>query len=928
MNLIESFPGIPELRANYIQSELTFKKAMNLFISGMCTEISRTKDTFRFKVEDRFDDFTVVIDLSGMDILQDCSCNSDDRCCSHVAAALVYLSDLLEEEEEADGQSFEGETYTRDEMIRRVLKERRERAGKEDLQIFCGDNIYGFHRVKSAGGRNYNITIRDFKNSGGYCSCPDFKTNKLGTCKHLIFANDFIKEKFPVEKRIKKQPYPFVEIFCDPLNDYRITYFYSGQVEPGIDELLGKYFGEKDYILPEQYQPFIQFLVKAGEFKKILVRPEVEETIEGYFETEELKRLNQNLQPDFSGIKGELYGYQRQGILFSLFKKGSIIADEMGLGKTFQAICTAALKKEIFNFRRVLIVCPASLKYQWKSEIEKFSSLDAQIVEGPRDKRHEMYRDAGTYFLLTNYEAVLRDITVIKQHPPDMVILDEAQRIKNYDTKTSQAIKAIPKQHSLVLTGTPIENRLIDLYSIMNFIDPRYLAPLWEFSMEYCRFDKQKKNKINGYYNLQALKKRLDKKIIRRVKADVMEQLPEVQEITVPVQLTDEQMEIHAGYLRAVVPILMKKYKTVFDMQRIFQLLTGMRMVCDSTYLIDKETHISPKLEALKEILTEKLDIKRNRKKVIIFSEWKTMLRLIEKVLERFDIPYTKLTGDVPVKNRGKLIAEFMENPDCLVFLSTEAGGTGLNLQAADTVINFELPWNPAKKNQRIGRIHRIGQKSSSLTVINMISIGSIEERIAAGIELKESLFKAVLNEGVATDEVDFTKKGHSTMIQQVQKIVSPLVENQVEIPIDTGVEEEVFELPEFNEEAEQELALFDEEPVERLEMEKVPVGIEARSQAEKRNEPSPSAVKAGETGTGTDTNMNTDTDSDRVETRERVTRVPKPEEIESTLNQGLQFLNGIMSMSTGKQLVTEGQSITVNRETGEVVMKFKLPGF
>jgi SNF2 family DNA or RNA helicase len=466
-----------------------------------------------------------------------------------------------------------------------------------------------------------------------------------------------------------------------------------------------------------------------------------------------------------------------------------------------------------------------------------------------------------------------------------MVILDEAQRIKNYDTKTSHAVKSIPRKHSLVITGTPIENKLIDLYSIMNFIDPHYLAPLWEFSMNHCLFDKSKKNKINGYYNLQDLKKRLQDKIIRREKAEVLEQLPEVQEMTVPIQLSQEQLEMHMGFARALMPLLNKKYKTVYDMQRIFQLLTSMRMVCNSTYLIDKETHISPKLEELKEILLEKLDIKKGSRKVIIFSEWVTMLQLIEKILQGNKIGYVMLTGSVPVKNRGALIDEFTNNPECRIFLSTEAGGTGLNLQAADTVINFELPWNPAKKNQRIGRVHRIGQESSHITVINLVAVDSIEERIAGGIELKESLFDAVLNEGDMTDEVDFTRKGRATMIDQIQGIVTPFTAEQLE------------------EEKEEEMqpSLFDEEADEVG-------GIEELAQDGPLPERAPGPAAGPAPGTGPP--------------------LPGPESLENTLNQGLQFLNGIYSMATGQQLVMEEQAVNVNRETGEVVMKFKLPGF
>ena len=889
---------------------------MNLFISDMCTLLNRDAYQFHFKVEDRFDDYKVEVDTTPSQLSFSCSCNSDDRICSHAATALIYLADKFQEESPV--QNVDGDVYTREEMKLRVLKERHERAVKEDFQIEIGDNIYGDHRIQTASGKSYRITVRNFDSQGGYCSCPDYKTNKLGTCKHIIFAVRFLWETYDVKKQLKKQHYPFVEIYGDPLSEYRITYYHKGPLDPPVKALLDKYFAQSHYILPEHYPSFINFLTEAREYKKILVRPEVEEKIEAHFEALQLQKLGREYVPDFSRIKGDLYPYQKEGVLFSLFKKGNIIADEMGLGKTFQAICTAVLKKDIFNFKRVLVICPASLKSQWKNEIRRFSNYEAQIVEGPRQQRQDIYRKSKEYFLLANYEAILRDITIIQKYPPDMIILDEAQRIKNYDTKTSQAVKAIPKQHALVITGTPIENKLIDLYSIMNFVDPLYLAPLWEFSMNHCRFDKEYKNKINSYYNLQELKTRLQDKIIRREKKDVMEQLPAIQEMVVPVQLSLEQVEIHAGFAKSLAPIFAKKHKTIYDIQRIFRILTSMRMVCDSTYLIDKETHISPKLDALKEILTEKLDIKNTRKKILIFSEWKIMLHLIEKMLQSQDIPYTKLTGDIAMKDRDVLIGEFMENPDCLVFLSTEAGGTGLNLQAADTIINFELPWNPAKKNQRIGRIHRIGQKSSSLTVINLIALESIEVRIAAGIQLKESMFQAVLNEGDLTDEVDFAKKGIPTIIQQIEKMIqpflgAPLTEKEIEPAV---AEEEIFDLPQFSDEITPELSLFaEEEFLATDEPQTTVTSKEAEKVADSPNTvtittPEPPVVPSPE------------------RKAESAPRVPKPEEIENTLNQGLQFLSGIMSMATGKQLITQGQSITIDHETGEVVMKFKLPGF
>ncbi len=369
---------------------------------------------------------------------------------------------------------------------------------------------------------------------------PDFKTNKLGTCKHLIFAVDEFKSRYSVEKLIRKQRYPFVEIYCDPHNDYNITCFYQTEPQSEIKQLIEKYFSER-YIMPDQYSGFLKFFNEALNFKSILIRPEVRRKIDKYFEDQLIHKLSLDIAPDFSKIRADLFDYQK--------------------------------------------------------EIERFCAEKAMIVEGPREVRHSIYRKSAEFFIITNYEAVLRDVTVLRKYPPDMIILDEAQRIKNYDTKTSHAVKSIPKKHALVITGTPLENRLLDLYSIMNFIDPEILAPQWEFSMNHCYFDKSVKNKITGYFNLQQLKERLSNVIIRREKSDVFDQLPSVQEVVVPVEMHPDQQSIHAGLTQTLAPILAKKHKTIYDMQRIQQILMSMRMVCDSTYLYDKETNISPKLD-------------------------------------------------------------------------------------------------------------------------------------------------------------------------------------------------------------------------------------------------------------------------------------------------------------------------------------------
>ena len=306
---LSAFPGIWELRENYIKSEMVYKKAMNLFISGMCTLLSQDGERFSFNVEDRFDDFRVELDLSGVDVEHTCTCHSPGSFCSHASAALIVLADMFEDE--TGEENRDSEMYSRDEMIRRVMKERKERAAKENFTVQWGENIYGYHELKTARGKIYNITIRDFSTGSGYCNCPDFKTNKLGTCKHLIYATNLVNSKFPVKEMVEQQLYPFVEIFCDPLNDYHITYYYKGLLDPGIEDLLKRYFQEGNYILPDGYRRFVRFLDEAREFKKILVRPEVEERIDSYFQELEMNTLSQQLHPDFSVIKAPLFPYQQ-----------------------------------------------------------------------------------------------------------------------------------------------------------------------------------------------------------------------------------------------------------------------------------------------------------------------------------------------------------------------------------------------------------------------------------------------------------------------------------------------------------------------------------------------------------------------------------------------------------------------------------------
>ena len=740
--------------------------------------------------------------------------------------------------DQAPQKEISGKAYTRQGMIQRVLDERRERAAKARYELVPADNIFGEHRLITPQGASYKITFRNAKE--GYCNCSDFATNKLGTCKHLMYAFDHF------ELKNTGQPYPFVEIFLDPLNDYLITWYYPHALPGPVQALIRLYFGPDSHIPAQRTMMFFGFVKEAAKHKQVLVRQEVLDKIEREFDRHILEQKQESTPLKYALIKADLYPYQKEGIAFATFRKGVIIADEMGLGKTLQAIATAVFKKKIFGFKKTLVICPASLKAQWKEEIEKFTKEKVELVEGLPAHRAQRYTRSEAFFLVITYETVLRDVAEINKAGVDFIILDEAQRIKNFETLTANAIKSLHKNHSLVITGTPIENKLADIYSITGFIDPGLLAPLWEFSYQHCYFDSQNENKITGYYNLRLLKEKLKPVLIRREKKDVLDQLNSITNIDVPVEMHPVQADYHASFARTISALLAKKFKTPYDWQKLHSTLQNMRMVCDSTFLVDKYTDHSPKLLELEEILLEKLDIHNNQRKIIIFSEWTTMLTIIGRMLTKNGIGFTELTGNVAVKERKKVIKEFEENPGCRIFLSTESGGTGLNLQVADTVINFELPWNPSKKNQRTGRIDRLGQKSPNLTVINLITRNSIEMKVASGLAVKQDLFDSVLNSDNFTDEVDFSEKGRAQFLQMLEESMDEFTSGAPNTP-----EPE----PEF-----------------------------------------PSSTEA-----------------------DRAT------ELEAVLNKGMEFLSGLYKISTGKELNPQNNRVEIDKETGEVVLRFKI---
>ncbi|MDO9038167.1 MAG: DEAD/DEAH box helicase [Lutibacter sp.] len=868
------------LQNHLSKEELAFGEI--IFNNGQCQMLSQSPLCFDLLVEDDITNNVTdcSLHISGNIINPKVNGNGNLNWDKNAYACLLQVENevrLLDHKEKAVHKK-----YTREGMKKRVLKERRQKADTANYRIEWANNIYGDHILTNENGIKYTVFLRDFKNETGYSNSMDSRLNGLGTTKHIMYAFKALKKDTPLFETLGKT-YPFIEVFCDPLNDYKITWHFPHTMPFEEQLLISRYFKNSNVFHDADVTNLLYFMEEAITYPNICIRTEVIEKIEAAFEKKLLDELRQKTTPDFSKINANLYDYQKEGIKFALFRKGAIIADEMGLGKTIQAIGVAISKKEIFGFTKTLIVCPASLKEQWKKEITKFTNEKALVVNGSPKEREMQYKGEGYFFFIVNYETVLRDQLAINEAGMDFLILDEAQRAKNYETKTSASIKRIETKHKLIITGTPIENRLIDIFSIMGILDPQFLGPLWMFSYQHCLFDAEKTNKINGYYNLKTLNKKLEDFLIRREKRNVLSQLPSVRQIDIPVNLSPLQADYHASYAKGLAQIIRKKFLTPYDLQRMQLLLSNMRMVCDSTYLIDDKTNESPKLEELKHILFEKLDIKNKPAKLIIFSEWIKVHKLIGRLLRENNIGFVELNGKIPVKLRGELIHKFENSSQHKVFLSTEAGGSGLNLQVADTLINFELPWNPAKKNQRIGRIDRIGQKSGNLTIYNLISRNSIEMQIASGLLVKQSLFDGVLGSDANTDFVDFSTKGRSQFIEQLEILINETEEWQKQ-------EEDVFETLEEYRNITLDIKKTDDG--DEINLAEEPVEHESKQQENKSSDTMPH----------------------------------NPEELQTVMNSGMQFLAGLFKMATGKDMAMEHQKIEINKETGEVIMTFKLP--
>ncbi|MBI5186299.1 MAG: DEAD/DEAH box helicase [Nitrospinae bacterium] len=633
-------------------------------------------------------------------------------------------------------------------------------------------------------GKSYKIAIRGERPGENYCSCPDFAINNLGTCKHIEFTLSRLLRKRGARRAL-------LEGFSPPYSEVYLSYgmkrearFKAGKDAPReLLDLADKFFDRDGALREDHILDFHRFLENLPRNTGHEVR--CYDDVMGYIAEHQDEAHRRKLVRDSLGhgiespildkvLKTELYPYQKEGAMFAVNAGRCLLGDDMGLGKTIQALAASELMAELFQIQKVLIVSPTSLKYQWKDEIQRFTGRTVEVIEGLNHRRRSLYT-SESFYKLVNYELVRRDIDLINEWAPDLIILDEAQRIKNWETRTAKSVKQLASPYAMVLTGTPIENRIEDLHSLMEFVDRRRLGPLYRFVHDHRMMDEA--GKVVGYKDLQSIRASLKGVLIRRRKGDVLKQLPGRIDKNFFVPMTNEQRIIHDENCDIVTRLAAKwrryKFLCEADQRRLQIALNFMRMASDNTYLVDRKTVHGPKLEELDIVLKE--TVVEGGQKVVIFSQWLRMTELVERVLAANNIGYAHLNGSIPSRERKDLMARFREDPDCKVFLSTDAGGVGLNLQSASTVINMDIPWNPAILEQRIGRAHRLGQKRT-VQVINFITSSSIEERILHLLKFKKSVFAGSLDEDgedvVMAGESQLAKlmKGVEAMTQDLER--------------------------------------------------------------------------------------------------------------------------------------------------------------
>lgn len=703
----------------------------------------------------------------------------------------------------------------------------------DEIQIVGrpGGRLLGLYATRRQGSRArpYRTLLRRIEPLDGSCECADFLRNSLGLCKHLVAVLEHVvskRHRGDAERELAPEPAPLrwdpVRPLTGPGDWLARIRWVDGAPDPDLRRWLRPAKGNGwAAAVPETSQ---QRLALVDRLLAALRDGKGEPALHALLQEERARLARQiqtastrkHLNHALHTLKQSLYRYQHDGVERFLMRGRLLLADDMGLGKTAQAIAACHALWHTGRVRRGLIIVPAALKPQWLREWQLFTDAPADVVDGTPGQRSAAFEACQRGFLLANYEQLIRDVDVVRDWTPDIVVLDEAQRIKNWATKTALTVKRLDPPYRLVLTGTPMENRLDELASIVEWVDDLALEPKWRLAAWHTT-PVDGKTEIGGARNLETLRTRLATCMVRRVRHEVLSQLPARTDTRIPIEMTAEQMDEHDALNMPIAQILGRAKRrplALAEFLRLMTLLTTQRIIANGLAQlrfeqiwpdlsrIERPTDstlrglASPKLVELRELIGQ-LALAEGRK-VVVFSQWRRMLRLAHWAtrhqLAREGVTPAFFTGQEGQRRRTQNLVDFHDDPACRVLFATDAGGVGLNLQrAASACINIELPWNPAVLEQRVGRIHRLGQRRP-IDVYNLVSEPGIESRIADLVGSKKAFFTGLFDG--TTDEVAFERSG--SFLSRIERIVAPAVSpaptrgEDVSVFEDAGAEREI----------------------------------------------------------------------------------------------------------------------------------------
>ncbi len=766
---------------------------------------------------------------------------------------------------------------------------RKQVAAEETMGVSAVDerNVPGEYEVRNPQThQTYKVVYRGEDSPWNYCSCMDFKTNHLCTCKHIEKVKLWISDTRG--KRVHKQLPAYTSVYLSYTEGRQVKIRVGSDHHEEFMQLAAQYFDAEGVMFPYAYDDYDKLLMQAAAIDSSFRFYQdaidfILEQREQKFRSQLISKYTDKRLDDLLTVS--LYPYQKEGIRFAFEKGRSIIADEMGLGKTIQAIGTAELLRKEGLAEQILIVCPTSLKYQWQREIERFAknqerSLDhplTLVIEGNPIKRKEQYASNVPYKIVS-YNCMSNDVKMWGSLETEVLIMDEVQRLKNWKTQISMAARKVHSDYAVILSGTPLENRLEELYSVMEFADNYCLGPYWQFKDNCIVMDEG--GKVIGYKNLNQVGETARQRLIRRTKKQVALQMPKRQDQNLFVPMTKEQRSLHDAYKEEVAKLVLKWRHMHFllekDRQRLLQFLSMMRMACDSTYILDQKTRYDTKVAEVVNILQSIFD--NGDEKVVIFSQWERMTRLIAYELDKMCVGYEYLHGGVPSAKRRDLIVNFTDDPNSRVFLSTDAGSTGLNLQAGSVMINLDLPWNPAVLEQRIARIYRLGQERN-VQVINFVAKDTIEEQMLDKLRFKTAMFEGVLDNGEDTIFL-----GNESKFTAMMDTLSDVIE---------------------------------EEAKEQTVMEQQHEEAEADAPEPLKDEPTPQAL-----------NEMQETQQSEIATKGVSMSGQMPREPQELVVQGISFLSGL-AQTLQSQEATEklvDSIVEIDKETGQSHLRIPVP--